>query len=165
MSVLNGFKDFQNRDFFVGLVVLGFSDFLHPESETMAKLRCVPWLFVLLIVVMAGCGGGANTSDKPDPGEVYSLSAKTEVMDLRGDPADAGVDRDALARSNLTSLITDLTTFEAASTGSHKPHYSELLKSSTELQTMFEAAKFKWTADCEKQYQALRALAEKLPAK
>ncbi len=30
---------------------------------------------------------------------------------------------------------------------------------------MFEAAKFKWTADCEKKYQELRALAEKLPAK
>ena len=146
-------------------MVLGFSDKLHPESETMAKLRCVPWLFVLLIVVMAGCGGGANTSDKPDPGEVYSLSAKSEVLDLRGNLADAGVDRDSLARSNLTSLITDLTTFEAASTGSHKPHYSELLKSATDLQTLFETAKFKWTVDCEKQYQAMRALAELLPAK
>ncbi len=163
-SVRNGFKDFQRCDFFVELAVLGFSDRLLPESETMAKLRCVPWLFVLLIVVMAGCGGGANTSDKPDAGEVYSLSAKSEVFDLRGNPADVGVDRDGLARSNLTSLITDLTTFEAGSKSSHKQHYTELLKSATELQTTFEAAKFKWTADCEKQYQAMRALAEKLPA-
>ena len=129
--------------------------------------RCVPWLFVLLGVVIAGCGagGGGNTEVKPDPGEVYALSAKSEVLDLRGNPADEGVDRDVLARSNLSTLIEDLKTFEASAGSSLKPHYSELLKSATELQTMFEAAKFKWTADCEKKYQEIRALAEKLPAK
>ena len=127
--------------------------------------RCVLWLFCLLGVVIAGCGGGDNTSDKPDPGAVYALSAKSEIMDLRGNPADQTVDRDALARSNLSTLIEDLKSFEGGSGASLKPHYSELLKSATELQTMFEAAKFKWTADCEKKYQEIRALAEKLPAK
>ncbi len=127
--------------------------------------RCVSWLFVLLGVVIVGCGGGGNTADKPEPGVVYSLSAKSEVMDLRGNPMEEGVDRDVLAQGNLSTLIEDLKTFEAGSPASHKPHYSELLKAATELQTMFEAAKFKWTADCEKKYQEMRALAEKLPAK
>ncbi len=72
--------------------------------------RCVPWLVVLLGVVIAGCGGGGNTEVKPEPGVVYSLSAKSEVLELRGNPADEGVDRDVLARSNLSTLIEDLTT-------------------------------------------------------
>ena len=93
------------------------------------------------------------------------MSAKLEVFDLRGNPMDEGVNRDVLAQGNTSTLIGDLVTFEAGASSSRKPLYSELLKAATELQTMLEAAGFKCNADCKKNYQVLRALAEKLLAK
>jgi len=122
-------------------------------------------LYLLLAVLMLGCGGGRQRSGRPDIDEIPEIelrgaATKTQIYEFRALVRKRGVSG---AKQDLSDLLESIQAHEKLKLGEHNATYKEIAEKLTALQTELAGSPSKTAV--EKAVDEIVAVAEKLPGK